>query len=194
VTDLQHVNVKLFATPESRVNWPDLPPIFHRWIQEQVLDGLLIDVADYAHVPGGPGILLIAHEGFYSVDNRENRLGFLYNRRAALDGSVSEKVEQAWSAAAGAARKLEAEPVLGGALHFRKDDCEVTVNDRMLAPNTQETFDRLAPAIAEFFAEKFGNPVTLDWNPDPRQLFRVQVRPAGTSELRAADTAVPSLP
>ena len=137
MTDLQHVNVKLFAAEGSSVHWPDLVPIFHRWIQEQALDDMLIDVADYAHVPAGPGILLVAHEGFYSVDNREDRLGFLYNRRAALEGSATDKLHQAWNAAASASRRLEAEPSLGGTLRFDSRDCEVCINDRLVAPNTQ---------------------------------------------------------
>lgn len=179
MSDLQHVNVKLFATPESRVNWPDLVPVFHRWIQEQAVGGMLIDVADYAHVPGGPGILLVAHEGFYSVDQRENRLGFLYNRRTALDGSVTDKLAQAWDSATTAARKLEAEPVLAGTVRFQQSECEVFVNDRLLAPNTDETYERLSPVIRDFFAERFGKPVELAWDADPRKLFRVRVRAAG---------------
>jgi hypothetical protein len=178
MSDLQHVNIKLFATPESRVHWPDLVPIFHRWIQEQAVEGMLIDVADYAHVPNGPGILLVAHEGFYSVDQRDGRLGFLYNRRMALEGSISDKLEQAWSSALAAARKLEGEPVLGGTLRFDENDCEVFVNDRMLAPNTPETYDRLSPAIHEFFERRLARPVKLDWKADPRELFRVRVKTA----------------
>jgi hypothetical protein len=30
-------------------------PVFHRWIQEQIFDELLLDVANYSHVPDGPG-------------------------------------------------------------------------------------------------------------------------------------------
>jgi hypothetical protein len=178
MTDVQHVNVKLFATEGSSVRWPDLIPIFHRWIQEQAVDGMLIDVADYAHVPAGPGVLLVAHDAFYSVDNRENRLGFLYNRRAALDGSLTDKLNQAWTSAVRAAGKLESEASLGGTLRFDMQSCEVFVNDRLVAPNTQETFERLSPAITDFFTERFAIPVVLDWKADPRQLFRVRVRPA----------------
>lgn len=33
----------------------DVVPVFHRWLQDQRLPGeLLIDVADYSHVTGGP--------------------------------------------------------------------------------------------------------------------------------------------
>ncbi len=42
------------------------------------------------HVPAGPGIVLIGHEGNYSVDNTGNRLGVRYNRKAVLDGGNQE--------------------------------------------------------------------------------------------------------
>ena len=61
--------------------------MFHSWIQEQVGEGLLLDVADYRHVHEGPGVILIGYEGNYSVDNTDNRLGVRYNRKAALDGN-----------------------------------------------------------------------------------------------------------
>ena len=43
--------------------------VFHDWIRQSALQGggLLIDVASYAHVPNGPGVLLIGHELDYSV-------------------------------------------------------------------------------------------------------------------------------
>ena len=49
---LQHVNVK-FPSAGS-IDLTQAIPVFHRWIQEQALPGLLIDVADYRHVPEGP--------------------------------------------------------------------------------------------------------------------------------------------
>ena len=50
--DLQHVNVKLRHRGQRRE--PDLTPlipVFHDWIQGQVFGDLLLDVADYRHVP-----------------------------------------------------------------------------------------------------------------------------------------------
>lgn len=172
MSGIQHLNCKIFARPGSTVEWHSLIPVFHKWIQEQSLPEMLVDVADYAHVPAGPGIMLIAHEAFYSVDNRENRLGLLYNRRAETPGGIEEQVAQVWTSAISAARKLQTDTPL----RFEEQECEVFVNDRLLAPNTQETYDRLSPAIGEFFAKEWGKPVELEWNPDARQLFRVQVR------------------
>ena len=84
---VQHVNVKIFAR-EAAINLADATPVFHRWIQERVCEEVLIDVADYRHVPDGPGVLLIAHEANYSLDMAEGRLGLLYNRKAAVGGRL----------------------------------------------------------------------------------------------------------
>ncbi|MCG8364404.1 MAG: hypothetical protein MJA27_13865, partial [Pseudanabaenales cyanobacterium] len=64
---VQHVNVKIFLKgPE--VSKEDAINVFHSWIQDQKLDDQLIDVADYSHVPEGPGVMLIGHNAFYSFD------------------------------------------------------------------------------------------------------------------------------
>ena len=60
---LQHVNVKLLIQNGEGASLEPLIPVFHGWIENQVAkDELLIDVADYSHVPAGPGIVLIGHE------------------------------------------------------------------------------------------------------------------------------------
>src|SRR6516225_4701835 len=85
--DTHKINIKLFA--ESDTFKPtEFVPIFHRWIQNQSLDGhLLIDVADYAHVPAGPGTLVVASEANIHMDREENRLGLLYVRKQPIAGS-----------------------------------------------------------------------------------------------------------
>ena len=52
---IQHVRVKVFAS--RAVSIDDAIPVFHRWIQERVHPEMLIDVADYRHVPDGPGVM-----------------------------------------------------------------------------------------------------------------------------------------
>ena len=67
---LQRVALKVFFTPQTASTFKtrEVIPVFHRWIQTQAVDGLLIDVADYTHLPTGPAVILIAHEGQYSID------------------------------------------------------------------------------------------------------------------------------
>ena len=176
MSDVQHFNVKVFATSDSQIAWHDFIPVFHRWIQQRSVPELLIDVADYAHVPAGPGVVLVAHEAIYSFDNRANRPGVLYNRRTTVDGTDEDKLRQACTAASSAADLLENEPELKGRVRFDRSAYEVFVNDRLLAPNTDETFDRLSPAIGSVMSEQLGGPVELEWDSNPRGLFRVIVR------------------
>ncbi|MDZ4801348.1 MAG: hypothetical protein SGI92_24590 [Bryobacteraceae bacterium] len=173
---MDHINVKIFATEGSVVNWPELIPVFHRWIRDNEVPGTPIDVADYAHVPNGPGILLIAHEAMFSVDNRAGRLGFLYNRRTPAEGDVTAKVRDAYDTAVSVAKKLEAE-IRG--VKFEPSRFEIFVNDRALAPNNEETDRVVRPAVEALCAGRVAGVVQIvAESADPRTLYRLQVKPA----------------
>lgn len=170
--DIQHFRVKLMATPDSHPRLGDAIPVFHRWIQEKRLPEMMIDVSDYEHVPSGPGIILVCHEAIYSFD----RLGLVYNRRTALNGSVEERLQQAVKSAESAAALLENEPEFAGKLRFDHNAWEVAVNDRMLAPNTEATWKLLEPVIRKVFDQVIGvGRYNLRHHADPRELFRVTV-------------------
>jgi hypothetical protein len=179
MAEFQHINVKIFAREGSTVDWPHLIPVFHRWIREQAFPELLIDVADYAHVPAGPGVMVIGHQAHYSVDNRQNRLGLMYNRRTAFDGSTVDRIAQAYDGALAAAKKLEKEPEVGGTLHFDERNVEVWVNDRLLAPNTPEVTAEFRQEVAKFFQQRFGESPELEASADSRDLVRVRTIAAG---------------
>src|SRR3984893_14900781 len=152
---LQHVNVKLLVRNPEEVDLEPLIPVFHDWIHNQVEEGLLLDVADYRHVEAGPGVVLIGHEGNYSVDNTDHRLGVRYNRKAALDGSNQDRLEQAARAALSACRRLEEEPRLGGKLRFNGREIEIFINDRLLAPNCDATREAFDSDFKNFFKQLF---------------------------------------
>lgn len=178
--DIEHVNVKIFARQKSgEIAWADLIPVFHRWIQERLLPESLIDVADYAHVPAGPGVMLIAHEAFYSLDNREDRPGILYNRRAAMEGGTQDKLASAYDSALAAARLLEQAPEFQGKISFDERSCEVWVNDRLLSPPTDESRSALQSEIDQFFAKRFGERPQVAWTGTPRELPRARVQVGG---------------
>jgi len=168
---VQHINLKIFVVDEKAFVLSDAVVVFHRWIRESACPEMLIDVADYAHVAAGPGLLLIGHEANYSFDNRENRLGLLYNRKAPLDGTFRSRLQQAHRAALDACERLEGEPEFGGRLKFNRDAMEVFVNDRLLAPNSDETWEALRPEIEEEFAG-----FAIQRTGEPRDLFRVLAR------------------
>ena len=170
---IQHVRVKIFAI--EPVDLGDAIPVFHRWIQDRVCPEMLIDVADYRHTPNGPGVMLIGHEASYSLDNCKGRLGLLYSRKRA-GGGAQENLRQAYEAAVAACRRLEAEPAFGGKLKFHTGDCEFSINDRLLAPNTEGTYLTLKPEFDRFFAEIWGaGSYTIERRGEPRELFCVGV-------------------
>lgn len=172
--NVQHVNIKFFLEDPEEVKLEEYGGVFNNWIQRRVLPELLIDVADYIHVHNGPGVILIGHEADYSLDQRAGRLGLLYNRKASLDRSVQEKLTQAARAALTAARLLEKE----NGLRFSGQEAEVMINDRLLVPNTLETFAALEPDLRTFFNTLYdGTEYSLAYqNTDPRERFAVRVK------------------
>jgi hypothetical protein len=176
---IQHVNVKLLVQGLGGADLEPLIPVFHNWIENQNGDELLIDVADYRHVHGGPGIVLIGHEANYSVDNIGNRWGIRYNRKAILDGSNQGRLAQAARAVLTACQRLEAEPRLGGKLQLEGHEIELFINDRMLAPNTTETRTAAEPEFQQFFGKLFGRKeYSISYVSEPRALFTANVKAA----------------
>ena len=173
---IQHVRLKIFAREPVPDDLGDAIPVFHRWIQDRVCPELLIDVADYRHVPNGPGVVLIGHEASYNLDNTKGRLGLLYTRRQPGGGS-QENLRQAYDAAAAACRRLEAEPEFSGKLKFDTGDFEISINDRLIAPNQESTFLALKPEFERFLGEICGpGAYSIERRGEPRELFCVSVK------------------
>jgi hypothetical protein len=170
--ELYKLGIKIFVTNPNAVDIRDFIPVFHSWIQEQKIEGhLLIDVHDYSHVQNGPGILLVAHEGNFSLDQAEGRLGLVYYRKQPVAG---DSLKIAFEAARNAVRLLEGEPTLNG-IRFRANEFLVFSNDRLLAPNTAEARAELEPAIRHTFP---GASVSLAPRAaDPRERLAFVVKP-----------------
>src|SRR5688572_6362103 len=150
--NVQHINIKLFIENPDQVKLEEYSEVFNTWIQRHVTEELLVDVADYLHVHNGPGMILIGHEANYSLDNTAGRLGLLYNRKAQLDGSVQERLVQAAGAVLTAAQLLEEE----NGVIFSGQEAQIIINDRLIIPNTTETFTALEPEFRTFFDKLYG--------------------------------------
>jgi hypothetical protein len=146
--DLYKIGVKIFVTNPEAVNLHDFIPMFQGWIQQQKIEGhQLIDVHDYSHVHNGPGILLVAHEGNFSMDQEDGRLGLFYYRKQPLRGELKANLKTVLNTALHACKLLEAEPKLKG-IKFKTDEILVVANDRLLAPNEPEARTMLETVIA----------------------------------------------
>ncbi|MFO0618155.1 MAG: hypothetical protein U0414_36520 [Polyangiaceae bacterium] len=128
------IGVTLFATgamPEGHA----FIEVFHEWIKRRELDELMIDVADYGHVHGGPSVYFCGHESDYAIV-RSVTPGLFYRRKRA-PASALPAARDGLVRAARVAGKLEREPKLAG-LAFDPARFEVSYLDRLHAPNTKD--------------------------------------------------------
>ena len=139
--DLHRIGVKV-PLADGGVGARDLAPLialFHGWIRAGRRPGLLLDVADYRHVHQGPGVMLVAHEGDWSLDLADDEPGMQYVRKQPLEGDLAGRIRQVAALAAEAAADLP--------WPARTDQLTVFANDRLRAPNTEAVRDALAEAI-----------------------------------------------
>jgi hypothetical protein len=142
--DLYRLGIKFFAATDSRIDLAEFIPVFHEWIQKQAIkDHLLIDTHNYSHIQEGPGILLVGHQGNFSIDTADDRMGLLYYRKQPID-TFAEVIRPAVQGC----RLLEEDPRMRGRLDFRKDEMLIVANDRLLAPNNDESLLKLESVLS----------------------------------------------
>jgi len=173
--------VKFFVEDASRIRGEQFVPIFHSWIQQQAIpQHLLIDVADYQHVTGGPGTVLVAHEANFSMDAEGGRLGLLYTRKQPAPGVFLDRLKQAFTATLQACARLEADTLL----RFKTSECIVRLNDRLLAPNNSQTYAAVEPDLRKLVDQSYVNADThLEHRPHPQRLFEVQMKSSASPPL-----------
>jgi hypothetical protein len=173
----QQLSVKLFAA--EPVPAEPFNAIFQGWIQEnRIPHQLLIDVADYRHVPDGPAIVLVGNEAHYAIDGERGPLGLLYSRKRDQPGELADKLIEAFRDALGAARALEEDP--SRPIRFRGDQVRLAIMSRRVAPNSGDTFSAARPVIEVFATRLYpGLPVAIEHRPDPRDPFSVDIRAPG---------------
>jgi hypothetical protein len=165
--------VKLY-TRAGEIELEKLIPVFHEWIREKkISDELLIDVADYAHVPQGPGVVLIGHQSDYYLDVADNRPGLLYSRKRGFDGDFQASIDDAFRRALLACKLLEEEGSLG--LEFATDELLFRVQDRLAAPNADATYDAYKPALEQAATAFFKGTPSIERVGDERMPFAVRI-------------------
>jgi len=174
VIEVHRLGIKFFAADPASIRLEDFIPIFHGWIQKQKLDGhLLIDIHDYSHIHQGPGILLVAHEGNFSIDTSDGRPGLLYFRKNPSGLPPLEHLATVLKSAVQACRLLEKD----ARVRFNMDELLVIANDRLGAPNDETTFESLQPVLKAALEQTFA--------PSNFKLTRVSDDPKERLTIRA---------
>lgn len=166
---LQRLCVKVFADPSPGFDEGALIGVFHDWIRRRVPLGTLVDVADYRHVPDGPAVMLITHEGNFSLDRAQQRTGLLYQRKTTLPGDTGERLVEVTRHALAACRLLEQDPRIGTDLGFRPGELLIIANDRLLAPNTDEVYTDLEPHLRRLGEVLYGEFALRRVSNDPHE-------------------------
>jgi hypothetical protein len=147
IEDLQRVCVKIYA-PEAQVGDQEFVPIFHEWIRNHAIEGLvLFDVADYAHVPESPGVVLVAHEAHFALDRSDGRFGLLVQRRVDMGAPSAEVIATTVRQAFQVVDELESDPRLKGRIRFDRSTVRIEANDRLRAPNTEDGWRAFEPVV-----------------------------------------------
>ena len=186
---IDRVAIKFYANADIGDLTPAIP-VFHRWIQEQVLLDLPLDVADYRHVPSGPGVVLIGCEADIGLDRHEGPLGVIYNRKQALAGSDAQRLEQCLRLAVQAALRLAGE---GLGLDFDGSRLRIVFNDRLQQPNTDAGLAAVQPAIEAAVQAVFGAgaEILVDRDrEDPRTRLIAHVGLSGAAPLAGIAAAI----
>ena len=193
IDGLQRFAVKLYLDPRSALAPRACIEIFHRWIQEGAVPGLLIDVADYTHLGGGPQVVLVAHEGHYALDDADGRMGLVYTRKQPLDGPLPDRLASAARALLAAAERLERDTAGtgDGAAAFLGNEIAVIANDRLAAPRTAAAEAALREAATSFGARLFGDAAVEVQSLVPSDRLGFIVATSGSASLAELRARVP---
>lgn len=169
----QRIHIKFYLEDDQALDPQVLIPVFHRLIQQRILDELPIDVADYRHVPEGPGLLLVTHEADLMYDTTDGRPGLLYARKRSIPGSFPERLRHTLRQALRAARAVQRQvPELRLAGHR----WALRLADRLHAPNSRDTLATVEPHVLDLVGRLHQDAgFQLTWEEDPTALFGIQV-------------------
>lgn len=183
--------VKFFVQPDCHIeDEASLIPIFHEWIRLKKLDQICIDVADYRHVPEGPGVMVITHEINFSMDHGGGMYGLSAQQKLGSEATVAERVVGLVRTTAKFGALLESDPRLSGQVRLAGERFHYIANDRLLAPNTEESFAILKPELesvaATLYPGQSASISRLDTDPRDRLTVEIQVTTPVTLETLAS--------
>jgi hypothetical protein len=178
---LQRLNLKLFLEAAAGFDMDEISDrllvVFGRWRLEEGEE--IIDLADYAHVPEGPGIILISHRWHFGIDWDGGKPGLFFSSRKSLKGTLAERIAQALRGLLDKGERLLAEAEISPAVRPRCGELEIIVNDRLLFPNTAEADAQVRPAVGEVVKRLYGGAqVHVERESDPGRRLGYRVRAA----------------
>jgi hypothetical protein len=160
--DLQRIQVKIHSNAPATLDLNPFIEIFGRWRGDKNHPAGWVDLADYAHVPRGPGIVLVGFNANFAFDMTADSNGTgeapgtLYFAKKGLSGSDAERVNAAMKSCLDLSKRLIAEREFPKGVQLRTDALEIRFPDRLVTPNTAAVQQVLRPAVEQALNKLFG--------------------------------------
>jgi hypothetical protein len=166
----QRISVKFFVDDPAAVDLPAFIPLFQRWIREGLVEGVPIDVANYAHVPNGPGIVLVGHEGDYALNLAEGRPGLRYtHKREWPTADLSGRIQLTLARGLAGVELLAREELVS----LDTGRVQLAFYDQLHLPHTPEGVARVQEAVESVFGDQYS--VVGEGNGDGRRPLTLEV-------------------
>ena len=172
-SNLQRIDVKLLLDCPPDPDLDQFLVIFDRWRKADDHPADWVDLADYAHMPGGPGILIAGKRDTFSVNLNPPGPGLLTSVRSGLEGLLEDRFREALRRAREFNAAVMAEPEFPAEFSVREGAWEICVNDRLGFPNTDPKDRLVRPAVAAALGVA---PGSLTRDPDSRNRLGYSAR------------------
>lgn len=141
--ELERFCLKFFARPDTNVDDEIFITIFHDWIRYQKLSGVLLDVADYRHVPDGPGVMLITHHINFAMDRLDGRFGLFAQQKLNQADNRRDQILALVRATIAFGALLESDWRVKKNLSLEGGQFHLMSNDRLRLPNTDSAYHNI---------------------------------------------------
>ena len=154
--DLQRIDLKALLDAPRDVKLDSLLGIFARWRNDKEHPARWVDLADYAHMSRGAGVVIVGKQGIFGVTRFDPGLGLFYSGRSEYEGSCEQRVVESFRRHLSLATALFREPDYPDELKGLTGRWDLTINDRLSFPNNEETDHLLRPPIQSALDGLFG--------------------------------------
>lgn len=179
----ERLQLKIYLEPSEHFELEALIPVFHRFIRDQVIKELMIDVVDYSHVPDGPGVVLIGHAADYYVGALDGAVGLVYSRKRSAPAPEA-RLADAFRRLVNAARLLEQDSLVK--LRFRSNEFSLRLTDRLNAPSDEASFAAAKTEVEQLVGGLYaGATVSVDRLVEPRGPLGLRIKTSLSPSLEA---------
>jgi hypothetical protein len=178
----ERLQLKMYLEPSAHFELEALIPVFHRFIRDQVIKELMIDVVDYSHVPDGPGVVLIGHAADYYVGSLDGRPGLVYSRKRAAPAPEA-RLEDALRRLVNFGRLLEQDSSVK--LRFRSNELSLRLTDRLNAVNDDASFSAAKAEVEQVFGRAYGGSIAVERVLELKGPLALAIKTSATPSLEA---------